>query len=172
MQLLLAVVWPSSQPSSRMRVGMRWSPQLLLVRARGSVLKELGHQWTLASVSCLASAWHLIVICGRSASYLACERKSAHRSIDQRAYLVWFEFRPFLTIEFLIEAYNEQWVDKIDKGIADVALVSEIYGQIEEIKKIFMFFIEISQHHLLVVLIGDVLNHQSCPLIRPIQNFR
>lgn len=55
----------------------------------------------------------------------------------------------------------------VDECIADVALVLEIDGEVEEIIVALEVLIDSGQQHLLCVLVGDVLNHQCSPLVIP-----
>lgn len=58
-------------------------------------------------------------------------------------------------------------LDKIDKGIAHIALVLEVDGEVEEVVRALVALVDGSQQHALAVLVGDVLDHQRCPLVCP-----
>lgn len=52
-------------------------------------------------------------------------------------------------------------IGEIDKGIANIAFVLEVDRQIEEIISSFVFAVDSSEEHFLIVFVGYVFNHES-----------
>lgn len=72
---------------------------------------------------------------------------------------------PFALIEAFGEGQDVLWLHHIDEGIANIAFVLEVYGQVEEVVQAVELLINSLQQHLLGVLIWDVLDHERGPCI-------
>ena len=79
--------------------------------------------------------------------------------------LLTVELLPLLIVEALGDGYDEVWADNVDEGVANIALVLEVDGQVEEVEHAGEALIDCSQQHLLIVLVGDVLDHQCGPWV-------
>lgn len=90
---------------------------------------------------------------------------SLDASVSNFAYFLAVELLPFLVVEVLIEGNDCLAIDKVDKSVTNIALVLEIDWQVKEIISSFVSFINSGKQHLLIVLVGDVSNHQSGSLV-------
>lgn len=77
---------------------------------------------------------------------------------------------PSLPIKLLIQLQDAEGIDKIHKGIAHVAFVLEVNGQIEEIVLSLQLHVYFSQEHLLGVLVRDVSYHHRSLSVFPVHN--
>lgn len=84
---------------------------------------------------------------------------------------IWVKFRPFLPIKSIEKAHNVNWMSEINEGISYITFVSKIYWEIEKVKNSLMMFINEVEHHFLMILVWNVLDHQSCSFIFVLQNF-
>lgn len=80
-------------------------------------------------------------------------------SIGQLTNLLAVEAVPPPPAELLVEVNDELCVDKVDKGVSDVARVVLVDGQVEEINLHFVVASDLLVKHLLGVLVGDVADH-------------
>jgi len=90
---------------------------------------------------------------------------SLNSSIGDVANLFTVKLFPFLVVKLLNKWNNTLWVDEIDKCIANIALILEINWEVEEIITCLEFNIYCFQQHLLSILVGNVLYHESCSLV-------
>ena len=67
---------------------------------------------------------------------------------------------PLLLVEALHERDDVCGLDHVDEGVANIALVLEVDGQVEEVVHAAELLINGLQQHLLRVFVGDVLDHQ------------
>lgn len=95
---------------------------------------------------------------------------SLNSPIAELTNLLRVELWPSVSIELQIEANQKDGMGEVNEGISHIALVSEINGQIEEIKLTFMVLIQIGEEHFLVVLIRNILDHESCPFVSSSMN--
>ncbi len=75
---------------------------------------------------------------------------------------------PLLGMEGLTERNDGQRIHKINKGIAYVALVLKVDGEIEKVVLGLEVLINRLKEHLLRVLVRNVLHHQRCSLVQPV----
>ena len=66
---------------------------------------------------------------------------------------------PLFIMKFLTERKDITQINKIDKSVANIAIVLEINRQIEEVITAFKFLIKGLQHHLLCVFVRNIPNH-------------
>lgn len=78
------------------------------------------------------------------------------------ANLLGVEGLPSLAVHVLEEGYDVDWVDKVDEGVADVAAVVHVHGQVEEVVLALMESVDSLEEHILGVLVGDITNHDGC----------
>ena len=79
----------------------------------------------------------------------------------------------FLTVESfplpLVESGHERHdklgLHHVDEGISHVALIFEVDGKIKEVILAAELLVYCLEQHLLCILVGNVLDHQSCPWI-------
>jgi len=90
---------------------------------------------------------------------------SAHKSKLKSTYFFRIKFRPFLIVKLFIKRHDINRMHKIDESVTDIALISKINGEIKEVKKVFMSFIQKLDHHFLMVFIRDVTYHQSSSFV-------
>ena len=81
------------------------------------------------------------------------------------AHFLTVELLPLLAVKLLDQGDHVLWSDHIDESIADIALVLEVDWQVEEVVGSTELLINGGQQHLLCVLVGDVLDHECCPLV-------
>lgn len=81
------------------------------------------------------------------------------------ANLLAVEFLPLLAVKLLDEGDDVLRPHHVDESVAHIALVLEVDWQVEEVVGAAELFIDGSQQHLLCVLVGDVLDHQSGTLV-------
>ena len=75
------------------------------------------------------------------------------------------EALPLLAVEALSKGHDGLRAQQVDEGIAHIALVLEVNGQVKEIIGAPEVFINSGQEHLLSILVGDVLQHDGGPLV-------
>jgi len=66
---------------------------------------------------------------------------------------------------------DEDPVDEIDEGIPHVALVLEVYGQVQEVVLVLLLLVESLEQHFSSVFIRDVLDHNGGPLVFTADHF-
>lgn len=86
---------------------------------------------------------------------------SLNSCIGDFAHFLAVEFLPLLVVEILIERCNSVRVHEIDESITNVAFVLEVNGKIEEIVSSLILAVDGGEEHLLIVFVGNVLDHQS-----------
>lgn len=91
-------------------------------------------------------------------------------AVRDLADLLGVEALPALVVEVLVEGDDVDGVDEIDKGVADVALVVEVLGQVEEVEAARVQLVDLPQQHLVGVLVRDVANHDGGPRVFPPQD--
>lgn len=64
---------------------------------------------------------------------LAASRRSGCKSTLPQRYLIAFEFGPSSALEDLVELREVLVAEEIDEAVADIALVSDVAGQVQEI---------------------------------------
>ena len=69
-----------------------------------------------------------------------------------------------------MEGHDEDRIDEVDEGIANVAVVFEVDGQIEEVISTRVKLVDLLEQHLLSVLVRYMTNHNCGPLIFTSQN--
>lgn len=91
-----------------------------------------------------------------------------HSCVRQSAYLLAVKALPLLSVEALVELFDERAVQEVDEGVANIARVLNkrngyvgVNGQIEEIVLLALSLIEQVDQHLPGVLVRDVLYHQG-----------
>ncbi len=57
-------------------------------------------------------------------------------------------------------------MDEINEGIADIALVLEINGEIEEVIGALVPLVNSRKEHLLTIFVWNVFDHESCARVR------
>ena len=77
------------------------------------------------------------------------------------------ESLPLALVEALGERQDVLGLNHVDECVADIALVLEVDGQVEEVVQAAELLVDGLQQHLLRVLVGDVLDHQRCPHVLP-----
>jgi len=85
--------------------------------------------------------------------------------ISNLAHFLRVELGPLLIIKFFVEVVDISKVLQINECVAHVALVDEINGQVEEVELIIELHIELLNHHLLTVLVRNILDHQTTPSV-------
>ena len=85
---------------------------------------------------------------------------------------VTIETLPALSIELLVEIYDENCIYEVDKRIAHVTFVPIVDWQIEEVILVLLFAIEGLQEHLLSILVWNIFDHNSSSLVLARDNFR
>eukprot|EP00321_Phaeocystis_globosa_P001156 CAMPEP_0118826520 /NCGR_PEP_ID=MMETSP1162-20130426/12019_1 /TAXON_ID=33656 /ORGANISM="Phaeocystis Sp, Strain CCMP2710" /LENGTH=288 /DNA_ID=CAMNT_0006757261 /DNA_START=249 /DNA_END=1111 /DNA_ORIENTATION=+ len=81
------------------------------------------------------------------------------------AHLVRVEAVPLLVVELLVEGEDVAGRDEVDEGVAHVAPVLEVNGQVEQVELALVPVLDGGEQHLLVVLVGDVAHHQRGALV-------
>ena len=71
------------------------------------------------------------------------------------------ETLPSFTVKLLKKVNNVYGVDEIDEGVAHIASVFEIDGQVEEVILIILFSVECIKKHLLRILVRNILDHHG-----------
>jgi len=66
---------------------------------------------------------------------------------------------PPFRVKLLIEGNDSRGVEEIDKGVAHIAFVLKVDGQIQKVISPRMVAIEGLEEHVLVVLVGNVAHH-------------
>ena len=96
------------------------------------------------------------------------QRVSAlHTGVFQLAHLFGVEATPAFTVEPEVEGGDSLSTGEIYKGIAHVALIFGIYGQIEKVVGVFLVFIDFLQEKVLTVLVWYVFDHNGSSTVRP-----
>lgn len=70
---------------------------------------------------------------------------------------------PFLSVKRLVKAVDEPRLRHVDKRIPHVTLVLKVNRQVDKIKVTLVSLLQRTHQHLLVVLVGDVADHQRRP---------
>ena len=91
-------------------------------------------------------------------------------SIGDFADFLGVESLPRLSIEVLIKWYDKEWIDKVDKGISNVAVVLQVNGKVEKVVFAAVVLVNLLQEHLLGVLVGDVSDHDGRARVFASQN--
>ena len=86
---------------------------------------------------------------------------SLDSSVSDLADLLGVEGLPRLTVHVFKEGNDVDGVDKVDKGITNVASVVHIHGQVEEVILSFMEPIDSLEKHILGVLVRDIADHDG-----------
>lgn len=86
---------------------------------------------------------------------------SLDASIGELAYFLTVETIPPASVELAVELTNELRVDKVHKGIADIAGIEVIHWQVKEIDFELMIPADLLEQHVLSVFVRDVADHQS-----------
>lgn len=87
-------------------------------------------------------------------------------------YLFGVEVLPALRVELAEERHDAAVVDEVDEGVADVALVLEVYRQVEEVVRAAVRGVDLLQQHRLRVLVGDVADHDRRAFVQPLGHLR
>jgi hypothetical protein len=82
--------------------------------------------------------------------------------VGQLAYLLAVEAVPPAAVELVVELEDELGVDEVDEGVAHVAGVEVVDGEIQEVNLEFEVAVDLLQQHFLRVLVRDVPDHQGC----------
>lgn len=77
---------------------------------------------------------------------------------------------PRLVVQVFIEAHDKDGVDKVDEGVADVAHVVEVEGQVEVVVCALVPPVDTLEQHLLGVLVGDVADHDCGAVVLTVQD--
>ena len=85
--------------------------------------------------------------------------------VGQLADLLAIEPVPPAAVELPVEVEDELGVDEVDEGVADVAGVEVVDGQVEEVDLHLVVFAQLIVQHFFGVLIGDVADHESRPAV-------
>ena len=68
-------------------------------------------------------------------------------------------------MELKIKVKDKESIDKVNERVSNIGIVHIVDGKIEEVIFALEVFIDLSQQLSLVVLIGDVPNHECGPVI-------
>jgi hypothetical protein len=89
--------------------------------------------------------------------------ESLESGVGDLADLLRVEDAPLPVVELLVQYPDCFGRFHIDEAVSHIALVLEIYGQIEEVELTLQILLESVPHHVLGVLVRDVLDHQRSP---------
>mmetsp|Transcript_11084 Transcript_11084/g.35301 ORF Transcript_11084/g.35301 Transcript_11084/m.35301 type:complete len:354 (+) Transcript_11084:83-1144(+) len=88
------------------------------------------------------------------------ERVSAlNPGIRDRADLAAVEVTPSTVVKVLVKANDGPGVDKVDEGVANVALVLKVDRQVEKVVCVGEQLVDLLENHLLRVFVGNVAHH-------------
>ena len=73
---------------------------------------------------------------------------------------------PLSPMKFIVEVLNVRGIDEVDEGIADIALVVFVDGEVEEVEGIFVVDGEFGEQGVLGILVGDVFDHDGGSTIK------
>ena len=80
-------------------------------------------------------------------------------SVGDLTDLLRIEGFPRLIVQVCVERHDIDRVYEVDEGVADIASVVQVEGQIEEVEASCVISVDALQQHLLSVLVGDVSDH-------------
>jgi hypothetical protein len=92
--------------------------------------------------------------------------RALYPCVGQLAYLLTVKPVPSSAVELLVEIKDELGVDEVDEGVAHVAGVVVVDGQVEEVYFHFVVSADLFEQHLFGILIWNVANHQRCPAVQ------
>ena len=82
--------------------------------------------------------------------------------VGDLADLLRVERLPRLVVQVLVERHDIYRVHEIDEGVADVAAIVEVEGQVEKVIVPLMQSVDALEEHILRVFIRDVPDHDGC----------
>lgn len=88
------------------------------------------------------------------------------------AYLFGLVVLPSLAIIFIEKVNNENRMDEVYECIPNVAVVGIVNGQVKEIELASVVKLNFLHHHLHIIFIGDVLDHDCCARVLIIPDFK
>lgn len=72
-------------------------------------------------------------------------------------------------MEILVKRYDKWWLDEVYEGVADVTVIFQIDGQVKEVPLTCIVPINSLQQHFLRILVWNIFDHESRPLIIGLQ---
>jgi hypothetical protein len=93
---------------------------------------------------------------------------SLNASIRDCADLLTVEAGPLLALNPREEGGDGLWINEVDEGVAHIALVLEVNGEVNEVVLPFVSLVDEIKEHILGVLVWDVPDHQRGALIYPV----
>lgn len=91
-------------------------------------------------------------------------------AVGDLADLFGVEGLPRLVVQVLVEGHDVYGINEIDEGVADVAAVVQIQGQVEKVVAALVMPVDALQEHLFCVLVGDVPDHDRGSRVLSAQN--
>ena len=82
--------------------------------------------------------------------------------VGDLADLLRVERLPRLVVQVLVERHDIYRVHEVDEGVADVAAIVEVEGQVEKVIVPLMQSVYALQEHILCVFVRDVPDHDGC----------
>jgi len=85
--------------------------------------------------------------------------------IGEVALLDAVELGPLASFELVVEVEYEVGVEEVYESVAHVGLVFEVDGQVEKVVPVVVPSLDLAEQRALLVLVGDVLDHQAGALV-------